>query len=49
MDPMTIDSIVLFLAAVVIPLIVLGLFANRLGADSRELYRDSSSPTPWSW
>lgn len=37
MDPATLDAIILFLAAVVLPLIVLGFLADRIGADSRDL------------
>jgi hypothetical protein len=49
MDLITSDPVILFLAAVVVPLVIFGLLASRFGSDSRDLQADSAHPTPWSW
>jgi hypothetical protein len=49
MDLITSDPVILFLAAVVVPLVIFGLLASRFGSDSRDLQVDSAHPTPWSW
>ncbi len=47
MDLLTSDAIILFIAAVMIPLAIFGLLANLFGADSRDLQVGSADPVPW--
>lgn len=49
MDHSTFHAFISFLLFVVIPLSILGLLANLLGTDSRDLRHDATTPTPWKW
>ena len=48
MDLSIVDTLAAILILAILPLALLGLFANRAGTDSRDWQETARSMTPWS-